>query len=225
MLIISIIAMKQRLTREQRKGMTRELLLDAATTVFARRGVHGASVEEIATEAGFTTGAVYSNFSGKEDLFLALFERHTAEEVRKYNAIFAGARTLDEQARGGADEWMRELQREPEHFPLFIEFWAHAVRDPELRARLAVSFGAFRQAFGRMVQEGAEEFVIEVSRDDAERLGTVVNALGNGIALEKLADPEAVPDELLGTTLSTLFQSMLAAVQRGELGHFSSEST
>ena len=217
--------MQKRLTRDERKAMTRELLLDAGSTVFARHGVHDASVEEIAAEAGFTTGAVYSNFTGKEDLFLALFERHTAEEVRKYDEIFAGAQTLDEQARGGADEWMRELQRDPDHFPLFIEFWAHAVRDPELRQRFAASFGAFRQAFGRMVQDGAREFGVEVSRDEAERLGTVVNALGNGMALEKLADPEAVPDELLGTTLSLLFQSLLAAVQRGELGESSAESS
>src|SRR3954471_24870815 len=126
----------ERLSRDQRKAMTRELLLDAAATVFGRRGVHGASVEEIAAEAGFTTGAVYSNFSGKEDLFLALFERHTAEEVRKYDQLFASAQTLEEQARSGAYEWMRELQREPDYFPLFIEFWAHAVRDPELRPHL-----------------------------------------------------------------------------------------
>jgi len=175
--------------------------------------------------SGAAASAVFAFMPRQLAGYLALFERHTAEEVRKYDEIFAGAQTLDEQARGGADEWMRELQRDPDHFPLFIEFWAHAVRDPELRTRFAASFGAFRQAFGRMVQEGAREFGVEVSRDDAERLGTVVNALGNGMALEKLADPEAVPDELLGTTLSLLFQSMLAAVQRGELGESSAESS
>lgn len=206
-----------RLTRDERKAMTRELLLDAAAGVFARRGVHGASVEEIAAEAGFTTGAVYSNFSGKEDLFLALFERHTADDVKRYGEIFAGARTVDEQARGGADEWMRNLQREPDYFPLFIELWAHAVRDPELRRRFATGFGAFRQAFGRMVKEGAEAAGIEVSTEDAEAMGTVVNALGNGIALEKLADPDGVPDELLGDVLSLLFRSLLAAAERDEL--------
>jgi AcrR family transcriptional regulator len=207
----------ERLSRDERKAMTRELLLDAAATVFSRRGVHGASVEEIAAEAGFTTGAVYSNFSGKEDLFLALFERHTAAEVKKYDEIFAGARTVDEQARGGADEWMRELKREPDYFPLFVEFWAHAVRDPELRPRFAATFGAFRQAFGRMIKEAAKGLGIEVSTQDAESLGTVLNALGNGIALEKLADPDGIPDELLGDMLSLLFQSLLAAAERDEL--------
>src|SRR5918992_2559100 len=115
-----------RLKRDESKAKTRALLLEAAARVFARHGFHGASVEEIAEVAGFSTGALYSNFSGKEDLFLALLDEEIAEDVRKYHEIFERARSLDEQARGGADEWMRELQRDPQHFALFIEFWAYA---------------------------------------------------------------------------------------------------
>ncbi|MGD1058555.1 MAG: helix-turn-helix domain-containing protein, partial [Solirubrobacteraceae bacterium] len=59
-----------RMTREQTRANTRERLLVAARSVFARSGFHGASVDEIASEAGFSTGALYSNFGGKEDLFL-----------------------------------------------------------------------------------------------------------------------------------------------------------
>ena len=69
-----------RMTREQSKANTRERLLDAARSVFASRGFRGASVEEIASEAGFSTGALYSNFDGKEDLFLVLMEREIAEQ-------------------------------------------------------------------------------------------------------------------------------------------------
>ena len=68
-------------TRRERQEQTRELLLDAAAMVFARRGYHEASVEEIASEAGFSTGAVYSNFSGKEELFLALADREVEKQV------------------------------------------------------------------------------------------------------------------------------------------------
>ena len=205
-----------RLSREERKAQTRDLLLEAAAKVFARRGFHGASVEEIADEAGFSTGALYSNFSGKEDLFLALLDEEIAEDVRKYDDIFERARSVDEQARGGADEWMRELQRDPEHFALFIEFWAYAARDPELRRRFAARFGAFREAFGRMVQKGATEMGVELSPGIAEQLGTVVNALGNGMALEKVSDPDAVPDELLGSVLAFLFEALLRAARAGE---------
>src|SRR5437764_15482063 len=73
-----------RLTREQSRANTREKLLAAARSVFARSGFHGASVEEIASEAGFSTGALYSNFDSKEDLFLELMQREidkTAAEI------------------------------------------------------------------------------------------------------------------------------------------------
>ena len=81
-----------RMTREQSKALTRERLLDAARNVFARSGFHGASVEEIASEAGFSTGALYSNFDGKEELFLALMEREIDEHAREI-AEAVGART------------------------------------------------------------------------------------------------------------------------------------
>lgn len=61
---------RRRLTREESQAQTRGRLLDAARTVFAGRGYHGASVEEIAEEAGYSKGAVYSNFESKEEIFL-----------------------------------------------------------------------------------------------------------------------------------------------------------
>ncbi len=63
-----------RLTRVQSQAATREKLLDAARTVFAREGYGGTSIDRIADEAGFSKGAIYSNFKSKEDLFLAILE-------------------------------------------------------------------------------------------------------------------------------------------------------
>ena len=71
------------MTREQSKANTRERLLAAARSAFASSGFHGASVEEIASRAGFSTGALYSNFDGKEDLFLVLMEREIDEHARE----------------------------------------------------------------------------------------------------------------------------------------------
>ena len=70
-----------RMTREQSRAQTRERLLEAAREVFARNGFHGSSVEEIASAAGFSTGALYSNFEGKEDLFLVLMELEIDEHA------------------------------------------------------------------------------------------------------------------------------------------------
>ena len=70
------IGMATRVTRSERKARTRASCSLAARTVFLRRGFHGASLDEIAEEAGYTKGAVYSNFAGKDDLYLALLGAH-----------------------------------------------------------------------------------------------------------------------------------------------------
>ena len=181
--------------------------------MFARGGFHGASVEEIAREAGATTGALYSNFASKEDLFLALFEERIATDVGDYSQIVAEGMTLEEQARGAADHWMAILRERPDYFPLLIEFWAYALREPQLRGRLAERFAALRSASARLASEAAERWGFPASADADERLGLFINALGNGLALEKLVDPDAVPDALFGEMLALVFQAFAALVR------------
>src|SRR5260370_20798385 len=103
-----------RMTREQSKANTRERLLVAARRVCGRGGVHGASVEEIASEAGFSTGALYSNFTGKEDLFLVLMEREIDEHAREISDAVRARASMAERATGGARQWMTMIQREPD---------------------------------------------------------------------------------------------------------------
>ena len=198
----------KRQTREESRAETRARLLSAARAVFAQRGFRAATVEEIAQEAGFTTGALYSNFKGKEDLVLAVVEDMIAFEVREYDEIFARGKTLEERARGGADRWMEILAEEPDYFPLFVELWSAALRDPELRDKFVVRSAAMRDASARLIEEGAADLGVGASEDDLRTLATVVSALGNGLAMEKTINPEAVPDELFGTVLAVLFEAL-----------------
>lgn len=199
--------------RGQQKAATRGRLLEAAQAVFARRGYHAASVDEIARRAGATTGALYAHFAGKEELFLAVLDLTLAEDVRGY-AEASGAETkMAGQARAGADRWMEVLSERPEYFPLFIEFWAYAVRTPHVRERFAERFAALRIATGRIVAAGARADGIELDGQHAEQLGTFVNALANGLALEKLVDPEAVPDGLFGDLLVLIFSGFEALMR------------
>jgi AcrR family transcriptional regulator len=207
-------AAPRRSLRDEQRALTRRRLFEAAEVVFARSGFHGATVEEIAREAGATTGALYSNFASKEDLFLALLEEVTDAEVREYAEMFAAGDTVDQQARAGADRFMEILRERPAYFPLFIEFWCYAVREPKVRERFATRFGAFREAMARMVAEGAAGQGIELGAELSARLGLMVSALGNGLALEKLAAPEAVPDELFGDLLILIFQALSALAER-----------
>src|SRR3954463_12681891 len=62
-------------TPERRRQQTRDALLDAAVSVFARRGFHGASLDEIAETAGYTRGAIYKHFADKEEMLQAASTR------------------------------------------------------------------------------------------------------------------------------------------------------
>ena len=192
-----------RMSREERKANTRERLLLAARTVFARSGFHGASVEEIASEAGFSTGALYSNFDGKEALFLAVMERAIDEHAREISDAVGARTSISERATGGARQWMMMIERDPEVLLLFMEFWAYGARDAKVRPQVAAQFARVRTLLTQLIADGVREFdlVLDIP---AEQLAVAIDALADGIARQKLADPDAVPDELMGRVLSLL---------------------
>jgi AcrR family transcriptional regulator len=195
-----------RMTREQSKANTRERLLAAARTAFASSGFHGASVDEIAARAGFSTGALYSNFDGKEDLFLVLMEREIEEHSREIAEAVAKRPSVAERATGGAQRWMTMIEREPELLLLFMEFWAYGVRDADVRPKVAARFAQVRRLLTTLIEDGVREFELELALP-AEQLAIAIDALADGIARQKLADPEAVPDELMGKVLAMLFSA------------------
>jgi AcrR family transcriptional regulator len=191
------------------KAPTREALLEAAVRVFARRGYEGARLAEVARDAGLTTGAVYSNFEGKRDLFLAALEREIARHVREVTEAVEAADTPEERITAAAEQWSGFLTRSPDRFPLFIEYWSHAVRDPDLRPEFASRFAALRETTTRLIAAEAEAAGVELPLE-AEQIAIAVNALTNGIALEHLADPEGVPIDLYGPLLALLLGGVRA---------------
>src|SRR4051795_6101133 len=93
--------------REIKQEQTRARLLEAAAAVFARRGYHVATLEDVAAEAGFTKGAVYSNFESKEALFLALVDVEIGKRVKEIGRVLdAGP-----DAHSIGDEAERQFQR------------------------------------------------------------------------------------------------------------------
>jgi AcrR family transcriptional regulator len=202
------------MTREESRQETRRRLLDAAASVFARRGYRRASVEEVASEAGFTIGALYSNFSGKEEVLLALLEQ---EVGRVGERIVTAARAEDEpveKLRAAGRAWMTFLDEEPELYALMIEFWTIWVRDDEQRPRHAERFAALRGFIGHLIQEKADEMGVAM-RVPPDQIGAAVVALADGLALQHLADPQALPQDLYPALLALLVQALEEPAARG----------
>jgi AcrR family transcriptional regulator len=206
-----------RLTREQSKANTRERLLAAARSCFAESGFHGASVEEIAGRAGFSTGALYSNFDGKEDLFLVLMERAIDEHAAEIARAVAERPSVSERAAGGARQWMAMIEREPELLLLFMEFWAYGVRDTAVRPKVAARFAQVRGLLTQLIEDALREFDLQLVLP-AEHLALAVDALADGIARQRLTDPSAVPDELMGNVLALLFEAATRPAGTGHAG-------
>ena len=181
--------------RSERRARTRARLLQAAARVYARRGFDAATIDEVAEEAGFTKGAVYDHFGGKEQLLLALLDEHVSAQIAEQVSLFDASRGTPERPRIGADRWMEELDADPDAFRLFVEAWVRAQRDEELRAWVATGVEEWRSMFQRF---GAARSEGVVPAAVVEQLSTVLTALGTGLAMLRLVDPEAVPPRLLG---------------------------
>jgi AcrR family transcriptional regulator len=196
----------KRETRAEKQARTRAELLSTAAKVFARRGYQGASVEEIAEEAGYSHGAVYSNFDGKADLFLAVLEEYMAERARELagtQAAIAEDAPVELRARALADQWMDRFARDRESFLLHMEFIAHAGRDRELARRFGERSAALREAVARYIDHYQREVGVELAFPPDD-LAMVLRALGIGLAIEALVSPDAVREDLYGDFVELL---------------------
>jgi AcrR family transcriptional regulator len=194
--------------RSARKAQTRERLLEAAARVYARRGFGGATLDEVAAEAGFTKGAVYSHFGSKENLLLALLEEHLAAQIAEQIALFDRDRMPWERPLAGSERWMQRLEDDPDSFRLFVELWVYAQRDERLRERLAVGLEALRTMSERFSQASAVDAGVEPRPDADRHFAAVVVATSLGMAMMRLIDSGSVPAPLLGAALSVLARAL-----------------
>jgi AcrR family transcriptional regulator len=178
-------------TRADRQAQTRAELIAAADRRFSVDGFHATTLALVADDAGYTKGAVYSNFASKEDLFFAVYERRVEEALARSREFLEGAsaeapleltrRVLTDSDRG----WMA----------VFFEFWAHVLRTPDLRARFL--------ALHRRAQEPLVDHGREWLPEGVEVEGWVLanTAMVNGMQLERLTDPDLDAAELAVTML------------------------
>jgi AcrR family transcriptional regulator len=201
-------------SREEKKAMTRTKLLDAAATVFARKGFAGASLDDVAEEAGLTKGAVYSNFASKDDLIEALLDERLDEPQQNIANLVDPDAPPDVQGQQAAALFMSLLDRQRDDYLLAIEFMAHLARNPQ-RARS----GTHRKrvtAMAQFMQERADEQGRTLPLP-AYDLAVALFALGQGIALDRMVNPDDVPDDLFGRILNVIMGNV--GIAQGSVGN------
>lgn len=186
----------------ERRAQTTQRLLDAAADVFTRRGFHAATVDDIAEAAGYTKGAVYANFAGKEALFLALLDRHLDDQLAQVDRVVASAPDTDLRV------WLRDASAAQMAAGgpfglLTLEFWLYAARDAAARAALATRYRRIRERLAAVIAERDAARGATGSRSP-DAVATLVLGLDAGLFLQHLIDPEAITPELRATALTAV---------------------
>jgi AcrR family transcriptional regulator len=189
------VAATARLTRAERSAQTRIELLDAAQRRFFEAGYHATTLDDVAVDAGYTKGAVYSTFGSKAGLFLALFDDIVDRRL-------AATREIIDGGDSGSEASLQALAAQPvdernaRFLLLSIEFWVHAAREPAVMEAFAERYRRLRASLAELAPAD--------SPIDPQRWALVTLALSNGFALERLIDPDGVPDDLMAEAQARL---------------------
>jgi AcrR family transcriptional regulator len=186
---------------------TRSKLLDAALTVFAKKGYDRATLDDIALEASMTKGAVYWHFASKAELFSALLDEvWRAEPAAGPSSSAVTHEGLEERTQRFLVAQVEALVSSRERARLLFDFALHRA-EPELPRRLSESQREHSEGIAQMLSSLQEA---ELLRRDpsAEDLGAIWNALTNGLALAWLLDPTADPKRLAQSAALLLMRGL-----------------
>ena len=210
---------RRRLTRAESQAQTRERLLEAARRSFARHGYDGASIDAIAEEAGYSKGAIYSNFHGKEELFLELMRQHMADEVRDIDAVLtelSGSKAKPDKVTSTLMVWLQNLNTDADWSMLGVELLLHARRNPTFTTKYDALDAQHRATLGVLIARlfAAMDKALPA---EAEVIASAMMALAHGLALRRTKPLSRGGGDPAGTLMQLVLQSLIAvAPERGK---------
>ena len=195
-------------TRRQKQQETRSSLLRSAAKLFCRHGLEGASVEEVAQDAGYTKGAFYSNFKSKEELFLVMLDEKFSAELERLDKVLVGGEDPEAEAHDAAADFIRFIHTDPDWPKLYFEFTAYAARNPEFRQELATRQRALRKKMADVYRRWSADFPVEPPFP-LEDIASMTFLMADGFLINQLIDAD-LPDELYATLLGVFFRGLQA---------------
>jgi len=182
---------------------TRTRILEAAEKVFAEHGYGGASLEKVASAAGMTKGAVYWHFSSKQDVYLAMMERHLSRQQRQLPGQIQAILEAEDPELA-LRQWFQSqldcLEEGNGNPMLFFEF-VTSTREPEVREKLQTVYGTVLDAVGAFLKDMRSKGYI-AAEVDPRHLGVMIDALLKGVLIEWLIDPQRCQLQPLMETMS-----------------------
>ncbi len=199
-----------RLTREESRARTRGLLVEAAGSEISRKGYANASVRDIAAAAGFSQGAFYSNFQGKDDILLEVVRRHQTEERGRVQRVLDDASGDPAAALAGLQRWAATLNPDDGSVALTIELQLQALRNPVFAEGYQALNKVHMSELGHLIVRLLGLFGKQMPGDPVE-IATGFIALGRGMALMAR---DMAPGST-GRVAMMFLRAMISAAQAG----------
>ncbi|QUY50575.1 TetR/AcrR family transcriptional regulator [Serratia plymuthica] len=182
---------KKRLTREESQQQTREQLLETARQLFIAGGYGGTSIRDIASQAGYSQGAFYSNFASKEALLLQLLQRHMEAEATQLTALAQSDSDTPEHVLTALEAWAATLNLEADWCMLSVELQLHAKRSPAFAVEYKNICDVHQAKIGEVIGSLFQR-VGKAPPADQNELAAAFMAMAHGLALQRTgtgADP------------------------------------
>jgi len=201
--------MSPALTRKEKQAKTRSALLSSAAKLICRKGITEASVEDVATDAGYTKGAFYANFKSKEELFLVMLDEKYAEELARLENAMHGEGAPADEVRDAAEEFIRFAWSDPQWPKLYFEFTAYAARNSDFRQELLTRDRRIREQMAAVYLDWAKDLGVDPPIP-VEDLAMMTFCMANGFLMGQLIEPN-LGEELYGTMMATFFRGIAAS--------------
>lgn len=198
-------------SRRQNQERTRSSLLRAASKLFCHHGLDGASIDDVAEEAGYTKGAFYANFRNKEELFLVMLDEKFASELERLDHALAGADEPRDEARTAAADFIQFARGDLEWPRLYFQFVSYATRNDEFRQELATRQRAMRERlaliYGRWAAASDTAMPLPI-----EQITAMTYFMADGFLVGQLIEP-GLPDELYATMVGVFVRGLEAMAE------------
>jgi AcrR family transcriptional regulator len=184
------LARPVRLTRAQQRAVTRERLLAAAAQVIDRHGYGGASIDLISAEAGYSKGAIYSNFESKEAVFLELLRLYMERDMAALEQIVG---LHPDSLSAVLTGWLETMNTENDCPLLVTELQLQARRSPAFAER----YYALQERQTRILAKILERYFEAASTPlpmDSFDLARSMIALAEGLSLQRPPSEPGAPN-------------------------------
>jgi AcrR family transcriptional regulator len=170
-------------------------IVQAAIQVFAREGIHVATMDHIAIEAGISKATIYLYFNSKDELILAILREFYQQAFTSLPQISSSPQTVTERIKSSFKDVSVNMVRIGELVPITFEFISESARNNTIRDLIRQYYQMNESMLAAMIQEGIERG--EFKQVDAHHMSIILGATFEGLVLMQAIHPEWVDWESL----------------------------